>query len=291
VNDQAPESQSNFADKFIGFVDVLGFTQLVEKAEAGEGMPLNRLLELLKALGSPADQERFATRGPAICPQSARTRHDIDFRLTQVSDCVIVSTEISPAGAINLVNHCWNAVISLLQHGLMCRGYITRGRIFHTETQVIGTGYQRAYRAEQNVKAFQREADERGTPFVEVDKTVCDYVAACADACVQEMFSRSVQSDGEVVALFPFKRLAHRFVIGDHRTFDSKKDRKANENVRATIQRLMDQLRTFVDSTDQRAMRKLEHYLRCLDVQLAVCNQTEAFLNLYDSKPDVPAES
>ena len=98
---QAPESHNDFADKFIGFVDVLGFTQLVEKAEAGEGMPLDRLLELLEALGSPADQERFASRGPVLCPQSAHTRRDLDFRLTQVSDCVVVSTEISPAGVIN----------------------------------------------------------------------------------------------------------------------------------------------------------------------------------------------
>jgi hypothetical protein len=57
------------------------------------------------------------------------------------------------------------------------------------------------------------------------------------------------------------------------------------------IQRLMDQLRGFVDGADQRAMRKLEHYLRCLDVQLAECNRIEAFLNLYDSKPDIPGES
>src|SRR6267378_3569937 len=78
-------------------------------------------------------------------PFAARVRADLDFRLTQISDCVVVSTEISPAGVINLVNRCWGAVIRLLQNGLMCRGYITRGRIFHTETQVIGTGYQRAY--------------------------------------------------------------------------------------------------------------------------------------------------
>jgi hypothetical protein len=55
------------------------------------------------------------------------------------------------------------------------------------------------------------------------------------------------------------------------------------------IQRLMDQLRGFVDGADQRA--KLEHYLRCLDVQLAECNRIEAFLNLYDSQPDIPGES
>ena len=38
MHKEAPESRNTFADKLIGFVDVLGFTQLVEKAEAGEGI-------------------------------------------------------------------------------------------------------------------------------------------------------------------------------------------------------------------------------------------------------------
>ena len=279
----ASETGVVFVEKFIAFVDVLGFSRLVEKAERGEGLRLDKLLELLKSLGSPADRERFTKHGPIVCPRSAHERRDLDFRLTQISDCVVVSSEISPAGVINLVNHCWVAVLRLLHAGLMCRGYLTRGRIFHTDVQVIGTGYQRAYRAERNVAAFQRQADERGTPFIEVDRSVCDYVATCGDSCVKEMFSRSVVDDGEVVALFPFKRLAHNFVIRHSEAFDPARDLRANDNVRTVVHRLKDQLMTFVDVTNPDAVRKSEHYLRCLDVQLAVCDQTEAFLKLYES--------
>ena len=282
MQEDLADSNIAFTEKVIGFVDVLGFSNLVEKSESGEGMRLDRLLELLMSLGSPSDRERFAKHGPMTCPQSACIRRDLDFRLTQISDCVVVSSEVSPAGVINLLNHCWSAVIRLLQDGLMCRGYITIGKIFHTDSQMIGTGYQRAVKAERNVAAFKREADERGTPFVEVDKVVSDYISNC-DPCVKEMFSRMVKTDGDLVALFPFKRLAHSFVIRHSESFEPDRDLRANENVRSMVHRLKDQLMTFVDVTNPNAVRKSEHYLRCLDVQLAVCNQTEAFLNLYKS--------
>ena len=175
-----------FKDKFIGFLDVLGFKKMVESAEAGKGMPLSELLDILKELGSPKDQDKFRTYGPTTCPESTHIQRNIDFRLTQISDCVIVSSEVSPAGVINLINHCWGAVIKLMSKGIMCRGYITRGSVYHSDDHIVGSGYNDAYSKESEVSAFQREADERGTPFVEVDKAVCDYVEKHGDNCVKK---------------------------------------------------------------------------------------------------------
>lgn len=176
----------------------------MKAAEARTGMPLTELIEAIKELGSPEDQKKIQKSGPMTCPGSAYVQRDLDFRLTQISDCVIVSSEVSPAGVINLVNHCWGAVIQLLTKGIMCQGYIIRGSVYHTDTQIIGSGYQEACRKEALVSAFKREADERGTPFVEVDQVVCDYVADYGDRCVKDMFSRMVKEDGKVTALFPF---------------------------------------------------------------------------------------
>lgn len=95
-------SDMEFKEKFIGYVDILGWTKKVEAAEAGAGMPLSELIEVLKDLGTPADQKRFEKEGPTICPKSACVQRDLDFKLTQpqYSDGVIVSSEISPAGVI-----------------------------------------------------------------------------------------------------------------------------------------------------------------------------------------------
>ena len=175
-----------FKEKFIGFVDILGFKELVQASEGGTGKPLLELLEMLKKLGSLEDRKQFNKYGPTICPESTYVKRDLDFQLTQVTDCVIVSSEVSPAGVINLINHCWDVVIKLLKEGIMCRGYITRGSIYHTDTQFLGSGYQEAY--EKEVTAFKCEADERGTPFVEVDPVVCNYVRNSDDECVKKCF-------------------------------------------------------------------------------------------------------
>ena len=254
---------------------------MVHDSETGLGMPLPELIGMLKELGTPDTQKRYQECGPIMCPQSAYIQQDLDFKLNQVSDCVVVSSEISPAGAINLINHCWGTVIKLLHKGIMCRGYITKGLIYHDNGFPIGTGYQDAYLKESNVSAFKREADERGTPFVEVDHAVCDYVAEYGDSCVKEMFSRMVKSDGTVTVLFPFKRLSHSFIIGGMgQEFDPIKEKKSNDNLRQSIIQVKERVRKFVDNTNPKAVQKASHYIEALNDQLEVCDETDKAIEL-----------
>lgn len=274
---------SEFKDKFIGFVDILGWKEKVKAAEAGTGMSLAELKEILKDLGTPEYQSRFKKYGPTICPGSTYVQRDLDFQLTRITDCVIVSSEISPAGVINLVSHCWGTVIKLLTKGIMCRGYITRGSIHHTnEPEMIGSGYQQALDKERKVSAFKTKADEKGTPFVEVDPAVCDYVRDHGDSCVREMFSRLVKEDGIVIALFPFQRLQHSFIIEDwlgHK-FDPEKERQSNKNMRSMIEKMKERVMELVDRSRPSAVSKAEHYIAALDAQLNVCQKTDEMINM-----------
>lgn len=270
-----------FADKFVAFVDVLGFKNLVAKAERGTGMPLSELLELLQKLGNGKERALFDQYGPTCCPMAPRVEKNLDFRVTQISDCVIVSSEISPAGIINLVSHCWGAVIELMTRGIMCRGYIKRGHIFHTDTQIIGSGYQEAYAAESRASAFKREADERGTPYVEVDPEVTTYVEHQPDACVKEMFGRMVKYDGKAVVLFPFQRLQHSFIIaGFGHKFDPEKELTANDNLRKNLVRYKQKISSFVDPCNPDALAKANHYIEALDAQLCACDETDRVIRM-----------
>ena len=272
-----------FKDKFIGFVDILGWKDKVKAAEAGTGMSLAELKDALKELGKHEDQTKFEKYGPMTCPESTYVRRDLDFKLTRISDCVVVSSEISPAGVINLVNHCWGAVIKLLTKGIMCRGFITRGPIYHTnEPEMIGSGYFEALDKERRVSAFKRKADEKGTPFVEVDPAICDYVRDHGDSCVKEMFSRFVKNDGTVTALFPFHRLNHSFIIGDWpgHTFDPEKERQSNKNMRSMIEKMKERVTALVDRSRPDAVSKVEHYISALDAQLEVCKKTDEMINV-----------
>ena len=274
-----------FKEKFISFLDVLGFKKLVEAAEAGTTTPLNDALEVLQELASPEERGKFEKHGPKCCPQSKYVQRNLDFRITQVSDCFIVSSEVSPAGAINLVNYCWTVVFLLLKKGFLCRGYITKGLISHTDEHFIGTGYHKAFEHEANVTAFKREADERGTPFVEIDKIVCDYVDRCEDQCVKELFSRFAKGDGNVMALFPIKRLAHSFIVAGYgRILDAEREKQANANVRRKVRSIKETVMSLADNSNPNAVRKTGHYIRALDDQLDVCDKTDEFIEHLKSR-------
>jgi hypothetical protein len=265
-----------FTDKFIAFIDVLGFKNLIAATEAGTGMSLSELVDLLRNLGSPTERKKYSQTGPICCPDAMHIQRDLDFRITQISDCAVVSAEISPAGVINLIHHCSTAVLVLLSKGFMCRGYITRGSIYHTPEQVLGSGYTYAYISEKGVSAFKRKADEEGTPFVEVDAIVSEYVNNCGDSCVQEMFRRSVKSDGTAVALFPFQSLSHPFLLN---WFEEGRERKENEKVRILLNSFKQGILTNIDTSNPDAVRKAEYYIRAIDEQLRVCDDLEHFIN------------
>jgi hypothetical protein len=145
---------------------------------------------------------------------------DLNFKATQISDCTVVSAEISPAGALNIIKHCWLIALKLLNEGVLCRGVITRGNILHTEDQFIGTGYIHAYQSEKSVKFLQANEHEEGTPFIELQQNIVDYIKSDTDPCVRDMVSRMTHSDGNYTAIYPFHALGNApFAIVD-RNFD-----------------------------------------------------------------------
>jgi len=235
----------------------------------------------MQTLGTENDKQTIHRYGPTTCPHSRYLQKHLDFQVTQVSDCVIVSSEISPAGVINLVNHCWAAAINLLGLGVMVRGYITRGPIYHEGNDFMGTGYQRAFERERDVAAFKRAIDEKGTPFIEVDEVVSNYVSQDTDSCVQEMFRRYTRREADVTAIFPFQLLSHRFMIAPGRSLDVAKEKLANDKLRQGLKLMRERVLQYVSADNARAMAKAAHYTAGLDAQLRTCDKTDAMLEKF----------
>lgn len=273
------ETKIELKDKFIGFVDILGYSALTRAAEKGLGLTLDDLAAITAALGSEKDRQRIEKSGPHICPHAPRLQKHVDFQLAQAWDSVVVSTEISPAGAITLVSHCWTACFQLLIKGVMCRGYIKRGRVHHQGASVFGSGHIDTVERERQVSFYKRDAGERGTPFIEVDPEVVSYVEAQGDQCVKEMFGRMVVTHEGLTALFPIKRLGHSFMIGmPGYWFDATKELKNNDNMRSQIIDLKSKLRALTAGHGISVDRKSEHYIRALDEQLRRCDVTDEII-------------
>ncbi len=118
--------EPQLSDKFVAFVDILGFESKVEALERGEGAELSDLLELCSKLSQEPLRKNVADYGPIICPESRYKFRNLDYEVTQVSDCAVISIEVSPAGIINLLQHVSACVFSFMTKGVMVRGYITR---------------------------------------------------------------------------------------------------------------------------------------------------------------------
>lgn len=57
-------------EKFIGFVDIMGFKSLMTRADADNGITHSELFDILKLLGSEKDRASRLKHGSKICPHA-----------------------------------------------------------------------------------------------------------------------------------------------------------------------------------------------------------------------------
>jgi hypothetical protein len=272
--------KDHLGDKFVAFVDIIGFESMVRNAESGGVPSFAELLSATTALGGAETQARYEKDGFNLCPCAPHMSKNLDFKITQISDCAVISTEVSPAGLINLLSHCATTCMKLMSMGFMCRGYITKGIVYHANGQIVGSGYMDAAAKEKNVSVFKQAADERGTPFIEIDTELVQYVANQPDDCVKKIFDRLVKTDGLLTAIFPFKRLNHSFIIADFGIkFDAEKERQSIRNVKKWILDFKQKIADHIDQSNPSAVQKGQHYIRALDAQLLECEKTERVIN------------
>src|SRR5690606_31750325 len=139
--------------------------------------------------------------------------------------------------------------------------------------QFIGPGYLKAVNSEKNVSAFRSSAEDRGTPFIELDDSVVKYASDLTDKCVKVMFNRLTKFDGERFAIFPFKRLTEAFG-----SCDPMEDLKSISIIRGWIKLMKNHINKSIAGADKKAVAKGRHYLDALDDQLRSLAQTEALV-------------
>lgn len=264
-----------FKDKLIAFIDILGFKSKVQTAESGSETDLARLLEQCSKLGQAPHAKAILQHGPMICPESRHVQRTLDYVVTQMSDSAVISVEVSPAGVVNLLHHVSAAVAGLLTHGSMVRGYVCRGRIYHDGELFVGTGYQNAVEQEKQVRAFCLPTDNPGTPFVEIDPEVVEYVKGETDRCVREMFDRMTTSDaGGITVIYPVKRLSAVAASGH----DVEQCERSLGVVVGWIERYLGELESQSPKRDPTAKAKAKYYRRFLNEELEKCKRMRSSL-------------
>jgi hypothetical protein len=126
-------------DRVVGFIDILGFADLVRHADRDPALR-NEIIEALGKVRSIA--------APGI--------GSTDLRTQNFSDSLILSARNTTDGLWHLLLSMDALAWNLLQIGVLVRGGVTIGGMHHDEQIVFGVGVNEAYRLESTVAKMPR---------------------------------------------------------------------------------------------------------------------------------------
>lgn len=137
-------TQVNYENRLVAFVDILGFSKLIAKSETDPGIvPLMiNVLNLIKSNEGIKDQFGVEL--------------DVRMEFTAFSDCFVLSSRV-PEDFVNAALYQVALICSyLLGLGWFARGAIVEGRLFHKDNIVFGPGFLDAYCKERNEAIYPR---------------------------------------------------------------------------------------------------------------------------------------
>lgn len=130
---------SEYDKRFVFFIDILGFKDLVEKSSKPKD--IKQIIDLLK--------EDFIV---------ANKKYDLQLAITPVSDCIILSFKNEAKFILHFILYIISYVQAnaIAKYGLLFRGAGTFGDMIHNEEYQFGRAYQHAYHLETEFAIYPR---------------------------------------------------------------------------------------------------------------------------------------
>ena len=126
--------------KVICFLDILGFTNIV----------YNKSKEEVETIFN--DVSSFAK----LILQDTNLQ-DSDIQITNFSDSIVISYNLdSENQLVFIIQYLQDMLIHFIKIGILIRGAITRGELFHLNNTVFGSGLIEAYALESKVAIYPR---------------------------------------------------------------------------------------------------------------------------------------
>lgn len=142
---------TSYQDRYVAFIDILGFKNLVAKSEEDPQL-LERLVSALAELNDYVGLQQAMDQ----------TKNDTSgffkgmFRISTFSDSVLISTNANSLGLMLLLMIVTLISNKLFEQGILSRGGISRGKMIHTENIAIGAGLIKAYQLECTTAIYPR---------------------------------------------------------------------------------------------------------------------------------------
>jgi hypothetical protein len=141
-----------YEERYIAFIDILGFSSLVNRAETDATL-LERLVSVLE------EKEMYAVIGKKMDDlgnNDPRGFFRDMFKMSTFSDNILISTKINPIG-LGLITILGATICNRLLHqGIFTRGAISKGNLIHTNAIALGAGLIKAYELERTAGIYPR---------------------------------------------------------------------------------------------------------------------------------------
>ncbi len=140
LEDQVAEAA--YEERYCGYADILGFTDLISDIRAGKEK-FEAVRNLLQQIHSPRDSQVVGVG-------------EADFQAQSISDAIVLSTRLTISGLGILTDALERLVLDALHEGYLTRGAICRGLLYHDKQTVFGEALIRAYNLESKVAKYPR---------------------------------------------------------------------------------------------------------------------------------------
>ncbi|WP_143483759.1 hypothetical protein [Hydrogenovibrio sp. SC-1] len=132
-----------YKKRLTAFIDILGFSQLVQEIDIQESNGEERFNSILTLLKELKSREKPENANEAI-------------EITAFSDSIVISVANSKKALFTVL---WNVAwlqSSLMKSGYLCRGGISFGELHHKDGIVFGKGLIEAYKIESSLAVYPR---------------------------------------------------------------------------------------------------------------------------------------
>lgn len=133
-----PKKPVAYEERLCLFLDILGFKQHVEESAKdelkgpGSSMLPFTVSRIHYALSAISRAMNFGAEDLTLSPQTSR-------QVTQFSDSIVVSYKLDEKSAVfGMLYDIYLLQIELIQHGILIRGAIAAGKLFHDQSLVFG---------------------------------------------------------------------------------------------------------------------------------------------------------
>ena len=138
----------DLVDRVVAFIDILGFTDIVKNACAGDESSLLRVRSALRSIWS----QHFVTNEGLMGMKNLTP----EARATAFSDNIVISDLNKPSEISRVFREVAFLAKMLLCAGTPCRGGIATGKMLHNDQVVFGVGLLKAYTLEHDIAVYPR---------------------------------------------------------------------------------------------------------------------------------------